>query len=187
MKAVYEYMLGLGGAELDPAGGATVLLRKIRAMGLDVPPPYSQVYPEQVAQAVRQIPYDTAVFLGGDSCGANKSPWVAAAVHPRPILGMHLIQASLYCNAGCPPIPDNVREVIVFYSDWRTLGLGMYKAQLAIPPKVGNIYDGDWHTGNSGKTNIKYLFTPDLHPGDDDVVGVQNVILAHIKSRTSVS
>jgi hypothetical protein len=184
-QAYCECIYGLGGAALDPVGGLATLARKIAALGIVTPPPYDEGNIQLVANAIKNLPAAAPLIVGGDSCGANRSPWVAAAIYPRRIDYMFCIQASDYCNEGCPPIGDNVGEVCVFYSDLAsTFGFGTFKPPLAMPPTVGpgeDLYDGKTRVGNNGKTRIRYLYVSAPHPDDQDVQRVQNPILADIR------
>jgi hypothetical protein len=185
MQGYCECIYGLGGSALDPVGGLATLARKIAALGINTPPPYDEGNIQAVADAIKKTPAPTLLAVGGDSCGANRSPWVAAATYPRKIDYMFCIQASQYCNDGCPPIGDNVAEVCVFYSDLAsTLGLGTFKPPLATPPVVGageDLYDGKIRVGNNGKTRVRYLYVSAAHPDDQDVARVQDPIIADIK------
>lgn len=165
------YTLGMGGYIFDP-GGANEIVAMAKKAGFHAPPPFQQSNIEVVRAYIKALPADEQIFYAGDSCGANKAAWVAAAVYPRKIAGMYLIQPSFYCNAGEPSIPDNVEEVIVWYGSWAmTFGLGVYKPPLRLPPvlKQGeDLYDGQWHTGNNGKTRIRYIYRNWWHPDDND-------------------
>lgn len=185
--AYADLIYGLGGSSLDPAGGLATLQRKIAALGIHVPGvPWNENDIEAVATHVKLHPPGSIVIIGGDSCGANKSPWVAQAVYPKRVDLMFCIQASEYCNDGCPPIPDNVAAAIVFYSNaLLTGGLGTFKPPLAVPPVVAaneDLYDGKIRLGNNGKTWVQYLYVPAPHPDDADVANVQTPILDAIKA-----
>lgn len=168
MKAYCACIYGLGGSMLDPAGGMATLNQKIHALGVDVADkPWDQTDVQGVADFIKKLPPDASVFLVGDSCGANKAPWVAAAVAPRKIAYIACIQASTYCNDGCPAIGPNVGKALVIFSDWaHTGGLGVF-----IPPLA---------TGNK-TTKYRQKFIPAAHPDDQDPV-VQNMVLADIKA-----
>jgi hypothetical protein len=183
MTAAYaDCIYGLGGSALDPAGGMATLEQKIAALGVYTPPvPWDESNIQAVADHVKKHPTGSIVIIGGDSCGANKSPWVAQAVYPKKVDFMFCIQASEYCNEGCPPIPDNVAAALIFYSDAvLTGGLGTFKP----PPKVGDdpsIYDGNEHLVNNGKTWVQYIHVPAPHPDDQDPV-IQARILKVIQT-----
>ena len=168
VQAYCECIYGMGGSILDPAGGMTTLMAKIKALGVITPNvPWDQANIQAVADAVKSHPPDAPIFLVGDSCGANKAPWVAAAVAPRKIAYIACIQASVYCNENCPPIGTNVEQALVIYSDWaHTGGLGCF-----IPPPA---------PGNK-TTKYRQVYVPAAHPDDDDVLRVQNPIIADIK------
>ncbi|HEX4410465.1 MAG TPA: hypothetical protein VH206_16960 [Xanthobacteraceae bacterium] len=168
-QAYCECIYGLGGSVLDPAGGMATLMAKIKALGVITPNvPWDQANIQAVADAVNKHPADAMVFLIGDSCGANKAPWVAAAVYPRKISYMACIQASVYCQNGCPDIPNNVQQAFVIYSDYvHTGGLGCY-----IPIRAA---------GNT-VTRYRQAYVAAPHPDDNDVANVQNPILADIKN-----
>ena len=174
LEAYCECIYGLGGSILDPAGGMATLMARIKKLGVTTPQaPWDEKNIEAVANAVKAHPADAAVILVGDSCGANKAPWVAAAVRPRKIAYMACIQASEYCQEGCPDIPDNVEEAFVIYSDWvHTGGLGTYVPIRAAGNKV---------------TKYRQSYVPAAHPDDQDVRRVQNPILADIKRILGVS
>jgi hypothetical protein len=167
-QAYCECIYGAGGSMLDPVGGMATLMAKIAALGVVTPAvPWDEENIEAVAAAVRKHPADALVMLIGDSCGANKAPWVAAAVAPRKIAYIGCIQASAYCNEGCPPIGANVGQALVIFSDWaHTGGLGVF-----VPPLA------------AGNTTTKYrqVYVPATHPDDNDVLRVQNPIIADIK------
>lgn len=169
MKAYCACIYGLGGAQLDPPGGMATLQQKIAALGVDVNPggPWDQANIEAVAGYLKTLPAAVALFIVGDSCGANKAPWAAAAIAPRKVAYIACIQASIYCQQNCPDIPPNVGEALVIYSDYvHTGGLGCY-----IPrPADGNT-----------ATRYRQSFVPAFHPDDQDAANVQEPILADIK------
>jgi hypothetical protein len=171
MTAYCAAIYGMGGSILDPAGGMATLLAKIKAFGVDGPAqPFQEENIQQVADAVKAQASDTQIIIVGDSCGANKAPWVAAAVRPRRIAYMACIQASVYCQAGCPDIPDNVDEAFIVYSDWaHTGGLGTYIPVCETTPN------------NDGKTRYRQSYVPAFHPDDNDVLRIQQPIIADIK------
>jgi hypothetical protein len=178
-----EYVLGLGGFWLDPGGAATIC-RRAQVMGIHVPTPYPQNSLHLVYDSVKALPVARKLIMAGDSCGCTRIIQIAKDVHPRVIDAMYCIQPSFYCQAGSVPVSDNVRNLTVFYSNWAlTWGLGVYKPPLEIPPTVeggGSLYDGQWRTGNGGKTKARYLYVPDLHPADDDRYGVQDPMFSDI-------
>src|ERR1700677_1328455 len=183
-EATLEYVLGLGGFYLDPGGAATIC-RRVSSLGVKVPAPYPQNNLQPVYNAVRQVPITTKLIFGGESCGCTRIIQLAKDIHPRTVDYMFCIQPSYWCQAGAVPIGDNVKEVVVFYSSWSlTWGLGVYKPPLEIPPTAitgENIYDGKIRTGNGGKTTIRYCYVPDLHPADNDTIGVQDPVIVDIK------
>lgn len=158
---------GAGGSMLDPIGGMATINQKAAALGLKVAPqPYDYTDGQDVADRIRQFPLAVPIFLIGDSCGANRLSWIANAVAPRKV-NLYAIQASVYCNSGCPPIGTNVDNALIIFSDWaHTGGLGVY-----IPP----LAEGNKHT------NYRQLYVPAIHPDDNDVLRVQNPIFADIK------
>ena len=166
-QAYCECIYGLGGSMLDPAGGMATLMAKIKALGVVTPDvPWDQANIQAVADAVKLHPAGALQFLVGDSCGANKAPWVAAAVAPRKIAYIACIQASVYCQTGCPDIGDNVDQAFVIYSDYvHTGGLGCY---------IPILSPGNKHT------KYRQSFVPAAHPDDWDVANVHNPILADI-------
>lgn len=184
IPATLEYVLGLGGFWLDPGGAATIC-RRVSALGIRVPTPFPQNNLQPVYDAIRRVPPTDKLILGGDSCGCTRIIQLAADIHPRPVDYMFCIQPSYWCQAGSVPIGDNVQEVVVFYSSWAlTWGLGVYKPPLRIPPVGASIYDGQTRFGNNGKTRVRYCYVPDLHPADNDRIGVQDPIIADIKRIT---
>lgn len=171
MKTYCAPIYGMGGSMLDPAGGMATLFAKIRALGIEGP---SQPFQEEdilrVVAALKSLPNETKIFIIGDSCGANRAPYVAAAIRPAHVAYMACIQASIYCTAGCPPIGDNVDEAHIFYSDWaHTEGLGTYIPVCQHPPN------------NNGKTLYRQSYVPAVHPDDNDVLRVHIPILNDIK------
>lgn len=177
---------GLGGSMLDPAGGMATLETKGGVLpGMTTAAqPWDQNNVQGLADHIKALPASTQIFLTGDSCGANKLPWVAAAISPLKVSGMWPIQASVFCNAGCPPIGSNVQEATVVFSDYiHTGGLGVFCAPLEVPPVVAageTIDDGKVRVGNNGHTKIRYVYIPAAHPDDQDPV-VQDMVIAGIK------
>ena len=179
--ATLVYTLGMGGYIFDP-GGALQIVAEAKAAGFHAPPPFQQSNIMAVRNYIKALPAEEEVFYAGDSCGANRAAWVAEAVYPRKIRGMYLIQPSYWCNAGEPPIGDNVEEVIVWYSSWLTTGgLGVYKPPLKEMPRVANVYDGNWHVGNGGKTRVRYIYRNWAHPDDNDPY-IQGMLLSRMKA-----
>jgi hypothetical protein len=189
VKAALAPGYGLGGVDLDPPGGQRLILQKGHAMGLIVPPaPFSQATPQDMAAWLKKQSEDTLLFIEGDSCFANKVAWVAAEVYPRKIAGLYSIQASIYCNTGCPHIGPNVERALIIYSDFiHTGGLGTY---IPIPeimpdhpmPELYKPADSGWHLANKGKTLYRRIYVPAHHPDDEDVERVQNPIFADIRA-----
>ena len=180
-KGLYVTVFGAGGSMLDPAGGMRTISQKCAARGLvGQLEPYNYTDTAMV-DWIKSQPADLPLFLIGDSCGANRLPWIADAIAPRKVTGMFPVQASIYCNAGCPTIGANVENALIIYSDWaHTGGLGVFIAQLAEMPTDPNLADGGWHLGNKGHTRYKQLFVPAPHPDDNDVAGVQDPIFSTI-------
>ena len=167
-NAVLKYVFGLVGKQLDPENGAALFLRRAALIkGVSVAAPYSQATPQLVVDAIKRLPLTVPLVLVGDSCGGNKLAWIAQKVYPRRIAFMGIIQASWWCQySWIPPIGDNVEEMLCIYSSWwKTAGFGVYKPRLAT---------------NNTRTRPRYIYVNDLHPGDDDVTGVQNPLLADI-------
>jgi hypothetical protein len=190
MSRITEYaacIYGLGGPMWDPPGGMAKLESDIGVMGISVAAqPWTEENIQAVADFIKALGPLAFLAVGGDSCGANKSPWVAAAIGQSRIIDfMFCIQASEYCNAGCPPIGYNVAEVVCFYADFaETGGLGTFRPPLAAPPAVeagGSLYDGKRRIGNNGHTAIRYVYRPAPHPDDQDPV-VQNIIKNYIRN-----
>lgn len=180
MRGTCLYVLGLGGEVLDP-GGASELKMKIEALGVRMPPLFTQDNLQPIYDAAKKLPSGELLILGGDSCGVSRITAVAKAIYPRRVDYLFGIQGSYWCTSGSAPILDNVAKATFFYSSWlRTWGLGVWKPPLANPP-VTKYYDGEWHLGNAGHTQVRYIYTPDLHPGDNDVTGVQNPIIQDIR------
>ena len=164
-KIVCCVMYGLGGSVFDPAGGEVVLVEKIKALGIDTagsPYQYSDV------QAIANVllgKWDKRI-VGGDSLGANNSPYVAQAV--RQHVGIDYLfgfQPSEYGQHVL--VPRSVVEARCIYNpNWLiTLGLGAYAWQV--------------EAGNT-RTKLRITTTTDMHPGDDDVA-MQNLVLADIQ------
>jgi hypothetical protein len=167
-RAVLKYVFGLGGRKLDPVNGAALFLRRVALIeGVSVTAPYSQATPQLVVDAIKRLPPTMPLILIGDSCGGNKLAWIAQQIYPRRVAFMGIIQASWWCQySWIPPIDDNVDEMLCIYSSWwKTGGFGVYKPRVA--------------PGNA-RTRTRYIYVNDLHPGDDDVTGVQNPLLVDI-------
>jgi len=169
MNAYAACIYGLGGSMLDPAGGMATLESKIATLGVQTAAqPWDQNNVEALAAFLKTLPSETLIFIIGDSCGANKAPWVAAELAPRPVAYIACIQASVYCQTNCPDITSNVGQAFIVYSDWaHTDGLGCY-----IPIRA------------AGNTTTKYRqsFVPAAHPDDWDVANVQDPILKDIQA-----
>ena len=113
MTGYYVCVYGLGGSLLDPIGGMAAISQKCQAMGLvGQLTPYDYTDTSMVSW-IKGLPPNDPLFLIGDSCGANRLPWIAEAVYPRKVTAIYPIQASVYCNAGCPDIPDNVENALI--------------------------------------------------------------------------
>jgi hypothetical protein len=170
-------VLGMGGWRLDPARGQLQIVRRLHDEGVEVIPPFDPG-DISVAEHVKTLRGTTLMYVG-DSCGANKFSWLLAYVPDVMWRYAALIQPSLYCNAGCPPIGSNVKEVDIFYTSfftWPLPGLGCFKPQPVRPPMSGMTYPGSY-VCNNGLTRINYIDQRlHVHPGDDDV-GTQSIIL----------
>ena len=184
----FIYLLGMGGLSLDNAmsggQGATLLRRKVNALkGTYCPALLDYTAGATAAQYIKETNEYEKIMLVGDSCGANRLSWVAAVVHPRPIDYMFAIQASEWCNLGCPPVPDNVKELVNVYGGFITFGLGQFEPPLQVPPTH---WDTNTHglkigVGNNGKTKVTYKYVNAPHPDDWDVVNVHNPIVDKAK------
>lgn len=155
MKTAYfYYVLGAGGEALDP-GGADQIVKRVRELGVNVPEPFDMNDLQTIVNQINATPKDSLIFLAGDSCGANRLTIVAAGVR-RLISKAFFIQASYFCNSGCPGIPMNVLEATTWYSSWwKTWGLGVYRPKKA----TGNIV-----------TKLVEIYDPHSHPDDNDPV-----------------
>jgi|SRR6516164_11041072 hypothetical protein len=178
-------VLGWGGWQLDPAGGQRVIIQRLRELGVAIVPP-SPFDPGDfggILAAVRKLPPGACVIYVGDSCGACRFSWLQQSLPAVEWRYACLIQPSLYCNAGCPPIQANAKEVDVFYTSfltWPLPGLGSYKPKPQVPPQTRMTYPGSYIC-NDGKTAINYLDQRiHVHPGDDNV-GTQGRIVANAK------
>lgn len=164
-QGFFYYILGLGGLALDPPDGAAQIVQRVRRLGVSAPNPFTMDELQNVTDLINATPKDAVVFLAGDSCGANRLTIVATASR-RIIAKAFFIQASIYCNSGCPGIPMNVNEATIWYSSWwKTWGLGVYRPQLA--------------PGNT-TTKRREIYDPHIHPDDNDPV-IQSAIDADIK------
>jgi len=183
-------VLGMGGWLTDPPGGMLVMCRQLqRLSGVHMVAPFNpDTQLAQIPPLIKRIPENDKIVYVALSCGSNKFSWVLASVQPRIIDAAFLIQASTYCNAGCPPIGGNVSQVWNFYTSFWSRpipGLGSYKPQLqnyssdahSAPEKV--TYPGTYR-GNSGATLIHYIYAPGPHPGDDNT-GTQAVIVEQVR------
>jgi hypothetical protein len=187
MIGAVDWLLGLGGKALDPAYGAAYYLRRAAALHPEmyVPAPYDYKQVDIVAQEIRKYDKDVLLFPGGDSCGANWMTDLLTLIYPRKVAYAALVQPSIYCNSGCPPYPDNVAVIDIFYTDWwRSIipGLGVFKpppASWAPTDKKLVKYPGRYIV-NNGKTVVRYIYAPYTHPGDDSTA-VQNIMLAQIQ------
>jgi hypothetical protein len=178
-------ILGMGGWHLDPARGQLQIVRRLQQEGVRVIAPFDPADPS-IGVTVQKVwlRNQAATYMYvGDSCGANRFGWMAAYLPKIQWRYAALIQPSLYCNAGCPPIGDNAREVDCFYTGfltWPLPGLGCYKPHLAVPPPMPGGYRMSYpgsYVGNAGRTTINYIDQRIVvHPGDDDE-GTQALIL----------
>ena len=88
----------MGGYYLDP-GGATQIHKEINALkGTFCPLPFQYTECDKVAYQIKHLALDEIIVVSGDSCGANRLAWIAAAVYPRKIALLYVINASIYCN-----------------------------------------------------------------------------------------
>jgi len=161
----------MGGSILDPAGGLAILNARIGRLGIRVrSSPWAMGDVEAIAKEIKKRADGSLTFLIGDSCGANRLPLIASMVFPRKVAYIGCIQASIYCQAGCPHIGHNVENAHIFYSDFaHTMGLGTYIPVCLDPPN------------NRGATQYVQSYVPAAHPDDNDVERVQNPILNDIK------
>lgn len=167
-NAVACILFGLGGAPFDPAGGEVVLCGKIKALGIDIAgSPYQCTDSQPIADVLTKAhAAGSKLILGGDSLGANNSPYIAQSL--RALLGIDYMfgfQPSLY-GLHCPITPNVIVARCIYNPNpIETFGLGAYEWQLA---------DGNKRTRLIVTTNS------DFHPGDDDVA-MQNLVLADIQ------
>lgn len=184
----FIYLLGLGGQVLDPSNGAALLREKVNALkGTFCPALLHYTDGPTAVQYIKEASPEEKLMLVGDSCGANRLSWVAAVSYPRIIDYVFAIQASMWCNLNCPTVPSNVKEFINVYGGPETFGLGQFNPPLTTPPTdaqtedkdAGNyLYNGKTYIGNNGKTSCRYHYVNAVHPGDFDVINVQNPIVA---------
>jgi len=184
----FVYMLGMGGLSLDNAmsggRGATLLRKKVNMLhGTYCPPLLEFTQEGTAAQIIKDTNEFEKIVLVGDSCGANRLSWIATAVHPRPIDYMFAIQASNWCNLGCPPVPDNVKEMVNVYGGIQTFGLGQFEPPLQVPPTKWDVHTDTLKVGvgNNGKTKATYHYVNAPHPDDWDVINVHNPIIDKCK------
>lgn len=168
MKPAYAFVsYGLGGRELDPAGGEVLLCQKIKALGINIgSSPYLYSDTQLIASQILATPEGSVIILGGDSLGANNAPYIATSIRSkRGIDYLFGFQPSVWGYHST--VPKSVVEALCIYNpNWiETVGLGDYPW----PAESGNT-----------RTKIRYIQTSDPHPGDNDVA-MQNVILADIK------
>ena len=172
-------VLGMGGWSLDPPKGQLQIVRRLHDEGVTVVPPFDPSDPAVVERVRGYIKTAAKLMYVGDSCGANRFSWLQAAVPQVTWDYAALIQASLYCNAECPPINGNVKYIDMFYTScltWPLPGLGCYKPKPAVPPPGGINYNAP-NVCNHGMTTIMYWDQRiHVHPGDDDA-GTQSIIL----------
>lgn len=168
VKAVACVMFGMGGAIFDPAGGETVLVQKIKALGVDTAAsPYQCTDSQAIANVLMAAHAQGArLIVGGDSLGANNGPYIAQSL--RTHLGLDYLfgfQPSEYGQQVT--IPRSVVEARCIYNPnfFATFGLGAYEWQL----EPGNV-----------RTKLRIVTNNDMHPGDDDVA-MQNLVLADIQ------
>ncbi len=165
MEASAYIMYGLGGSIFDPAGGEIQLVKRLKEIGVktaDSPYQYSDV--QKIVDAINHPASPTAdekVIIGGDSLGACNTPYVAQYCH-RQIDYIFGFQPSLY--GAHVPITANVKEAHCIFGGVETLGLGMYKWQLA---------PGNHHT--------RLLLTEHHAPHPDDSGWSQDLIFNEIK------
>jgi hypothetical protein len=176
MARIFAFIsYGQGGAVVDSvlAGdGIGRLVQRIRSLGVDAAPrPFGWDQYESTAAAIKQLPPEHKIIIGGASLGANMAPWIAAAVYPRPVDLIFGIQPSLY--GGKYPISKNVRNALCIYNPvWlMTLGLGAYQWQR----------DTINHS-----TVLTTRSSYALHPGDN-VNAVQDAILAEVRAVKSAT
>jgi hypothetical protein len=160
-------MFGLGGAVFDPAGGEAVLCQKIAKLGVNIGgSPYQCDDVQTIVNGIIAAPKDAKIIIGGDSLGANNTPYVAQAlVGHRNIDYIFGFQPSLYGLQV--PISANVIEARCIYNPnpLETAGLGAYR----------------WVCADGNKTTrLRVVTNSDAHPGDDDVA-MQNLVLGDIQ------
>jgi hypothetical protein len=177
-KKVYLIdVLGMGGWHLDPPRGQLQIVRRLHDEGVECVPPFDPG-DGSVIGVVKSLRGEMLMYVG-DSCGANRFSWVQASAPEVSWRYAALIQASLYCNGGCPPIGGTVADVDIFYTSfltWPLPGLGCYKPKPAVPPPGGINY-AVANVCNNSKTTIHYWDQRiHVHPGDDDE-GTQAIIL----------
>jgi hypothetical protein len=180
----FIYLLGMGGMMFETPGGAITIRRKVNALhGTYCPLLLEYTDQDKAAALIREAHPDEKIMLAGDSCGGNRIAYVAAAVYPRPIEYMAVINASMWCNLNCPPVPDNVKEVYDVYGGFQTFGLSQFETPLQVPPPKWDFNDGKNRigVGNHGKTKITYKYVDAPHPDDWDVIHVHDPIVEKAK------
>lgn len=184
MKATLQWFLGVGGAALDPSGGAALFVQQAAALSpdLNVPPLFLYTDYQTAAADLQALPSNVAIILCGDSAGCVAVTQIAQIIHPRKVAYMAMVQSSHLMPPQ--PIGDNVAVVDAFYTDWwRSFPprMGDYKPQLVTPPAGDVTYPGKY-VGNRGKTTISYIYAPTyFHPADDDPA-TQATMLAQVKA-----
>jgi hypothetical protein len=169
MTATCVMFYGLGDGATDPSSGEPLLMTKIKALGVTVPPIFDYTAQQAGVDYIAKLPKSEIIFLCAISCGANRLPIVATALGSRKFAGMYMIAPSIYCNAGCPDVPDNAPNTWVFNGPW----------YLAIPPGLSSYKPN--RIAGSKQPDIIRRWSQTWHPCDSDVANVQNPILADIK------
>ena len=168
-EATCVMFFGLGDAETDPETGEPLLAQKMRFMGVKVPPILGYTAQQEGVDLIAKLPADEILFLCAISCGANRLSLVASSIRRRKIAGMYMIAPSVWCNAGCPDVPDNAPNTWVFNGPW----------YMSLPPGLSSYRPQ--RIAGSKQPPIKRCWSPTWHPCDSDVANVQRPILADMK------
>jgi len=183
-KVILFDVYGWGGWHLDPARGQAQIVRRIREEGVETVGPFDPGDGSMPEVAKKAAAGGASMMYCGDSCGANRFSWLQGWTPGIKWAYAALIQPSLYCNAGCPPIAASAKQVDVFYTSFLTFplpGLGCFKPQPVNTLDRNGMAQSFKYPGsylvNNGRTTLNYIDQRlHVHPGDDDA-GTQSIIL----------
>lgn len=168
-SATALFWYGLGDGSTDPSTGEPTLMVKVRALGVKTQGIFDYADQQSGINAIAKLPATELIFLVAISCGANRLPIVATNIRNRAIAGMYMIAPSIWCNSGCPAVPDNCPDTWVFNGPW----------YLSLPPGLSSY--SPQRVAGSKQPAIKTGFSYTWHPCDSDTVNVQNPIIADIR------